>query len=138
MKVLAIIPARGGSKGVPGKNVKDLGGKPLLQYTFESAFESKLLSKTILSSEDTAIIETAKSIGLEVPFVRPDELATDSASSIEVVQHAVAFMESQGFFYDAVCLLQPTYPFRERGFIDKAIKKFTETGADTLISGLHV
>ncbi|WP_442787005.1 acylneuraminate cytidylyltransferase family protein [Flavobacterium suncheonense] len=138
MKVLGIIPARGGSKGVPGKNIKDLGGKPLLQYTFESALDSKLLSRTILSSEDAAIIEKAKIIGLEVPFVRPDELASDSASSIQVVRHAVDFLESEGFFYDAVCLLQPTYPFREKGFIDKAIQKFEATGADTLVSVLPV
>jgi len=138
MQVLGIIPARGGSKGVPGKNIKDLGGKPLLQYTFESALDSKLLSRTILSSEDAVIIEKAKTIGLEVPFVRPDELASDSASSIQVVRHAVDFLESEGFFYDAVCLLQPTYPFREKGFIDKAIQKFEATGADTLVSVLPV
>ena len=138
MRVLAIIPARGGSKGVPGKNIKLLGGKPLLQYTLESANESQLLSRVILSSDDASIIATAEALGLEVPFIRPANLATDQAKSIEVVQHAVQYLEEKGKFFDAVCLLQPTSPFREKGFIDAAIEKFIQTGVDTLLSVLPV
>lgn len=138
MRVLAIIPARGGSKGVPGKNIKLLGGKPLLQYTLESANESQLLTRVILSSEDASIIATAEALGLEVPFIRPANLATDQAKSIEVVQHAVQYLEEKGEFFDAVCLLQPTSPFREKGFIDAAIEKFIQTGVDTLLSVLPV
>lgn len=138
MRVLAIIPARGGSKGVPGKNIKLLGGKPLLQYTLESANESLLLTRVILSSEDASIIATAEALGLEVPFIRPANLATDQAKSIEVVQHAVQYLEEKGEFFDAVCLLQPTSPFREKGFIDAAIEKFIQTGVDTLLSVLPV
>lgn len=138
MRVLAIIPARGGSKGVPGKNIKLLGGKPLLQYTLESANESQLLTRVILSSEDASIIATAEALGLEVPFIRPANLATDQAKSIEVVQHAVQYLEEKDEFFDAVCLLQPTSPFREKGFIDAAIEKFIQTGVDTLLSVLPV
>lgn len=138
MRVLAIIPARGGSKGVPGKNIKLLGGKPLLQYTVERANESHLLTRIVLSSEDASIIATAQDLGLEVPFIRPATLASDQAKSIAVVQHAVAYFEEQGVFFDAVCLLQPTSPFREKGFIDAAIEKFIQTGVDTLLSVLPV
>ena len=138
MRVLAIIPARGGSKGVPGKNIKLLGGKPLLQYTVERANESHLLTRCVLSSEDASIIATAEALGLEVPFIRPATLASDQAKSIAVVQHAVAYFEAKGEFFDAVCLLQPTSPFREKGFIDAAIEKFIQTGVDTLLSVLPV
>ena len=137
-KILAIIPARGGSKGVPRKNIKELGGMPLLAYTTESALQSKLIDRLILSSEDETIIETAKNLGLEVPFVRPQELAKDQSGSLEVVQHAVEFLEQQGDFYDAILLLQPTSPFREKGFIDRAIKNFIQSKADALVSVLPV
>lgn len=138
MRVLAIIPARGGSKGVPGKNIKPLGGKPLLAYTIQASNAAKLLTKTIVSTEDQAIISCAKSYNAQVPFVRPDDLATDTAKSIDVVQHAVQFMESKGEFFDAICLLQATSPFRTDGMIDKAIQKFIDTDADALISVLPV
>lgn len=138
MKVLGVITARGGSKGVPGKNIKLLGEKSLLSYTANAANQSQLLHKIIVSSDDSAIIEVAKKAQIEVPFVRPSELANDTATSISVMQHAVEFMESQGEFYDAVCLLQPTSPFREKGFIDKAIQQFIATEADALISVLPV
>lgn len=132
--ILAIIPARGGSKGIPGKNIKPLGGKPLLQYTFESAKESKLLSLVILSSDDVEIINFAKSIGLEVPFVRPAHLATDVSGSLEVIQHALTFFKEKGETFDVVCLLQPTTPFRESGSIDAAIQQFLNSDFDSLVS----
>lgn len=138
MRVLAIIPARGGSKGVPRKNIKLLNGKPLLKYTFEAAKNSKLLTDIILSSEDSEIIEIAGKMGLKAPFIRPHELATDAAASIDVVLHAIDYMENQGFFYDAVCLLQPSTPFRENGFIDKAIEKFILQKSDSMLSVLAV
>jgi CMP-N,N'-diacetyllegionaminic acid synthase len=138
MKILAIIPARGGSKGVPGKNIKLLGEKPLLQYTVEASMQSQLISKTILSTDDAEIIACARNFDIEIPFVRPHELATDQAKSIDVVKHAVEFMEAKGEFYDAVCLLQVTSPFRPHGMIDKAIQKFIDTDADTLITVLPV
>lgn len=138
MKILGLITARGGSKGVPGKNIKLLGSSSLLSYTANAANQSKLLHKTILSSDDTAIIDVAKKKQIEVPFVRPNELANDTATSISVVQHALEYMESIGEYYDAVCLLQPTSPFREKGFIDAAIQKFIAEDADALVSVLPV
>lgn len=133
-KILAIIPARGGSKGIPGKNIKLLGGKPLLEYTVDSARESQLLARVILSSDDEAIISLAKSIGLEVPFVRPAHLAKDLSGSLEVVQHALTFFKDNGEFFDAVCLLQPTTPFRDKGSIDTAIQRFIDKKVDSLVS----
>src|SRR6476620_1034270 len=123
MKVLAIIPARAGSKGVPGKNIKILGNKPLLHYTAASSRESVLITDTIISTDSEEIANVAASSGIEVPFIRPASLATDNASSIEVVIHAVKFLSAQEKDYDAVCLLQPNNPFRQKGFIDKAIEK---------------
>ncbi|WP_026944764.1 acylneuraminate cytidylyltransferase family protein [Algoriphagus marincola] len=138
MKILGLIPARGGSKGIPGKNIKLLNGKPLLAYTFESAQKSSLLSKTILSSDDAEIIQTAQELGLEVPFVRPADLADDKSPTLPVIQHALRFFLEKGENFDAVCLLQTTYPFRASGLIDKAIEKFIQMDADALISVLPV
>lgn len=138
MKILGLIPARGGSKGIPGKNIKALGGKPLLAYTFDSAQESKLLSKVILSSDDSDIIAVANQIGLEVPFTRPENLANDQSPTFPVIAHALRFFEEKGEKFDAVCLLQTTYPFRRKGLIDDAIKEFIRTDAEALVSVLPV
>lgn len=134
MKTLGIIPARGGSKGVPGKNIKLLGGKPLLQYTLESAQASKLLSKVVLSSDDPLIIGTAQELGLEAPFLRPAELAQDDTPSLDVILHALQFFKDQGELFDAVCLLQPTTPFRREGLLDEALEKFSREAQDSLVS----
>jgi len=134
LKILGIIPARGGSKGLKRKNILPLGKKPLLQYTFESAKNSKLLTKVILSSEDVEIIEVAKGLGLEVPFKRPDNLSQDTTTSLEVVKHALYYFKEKGELFDAVCLLQPTTPFRESELIDKAIQKFISDSPDSLVS----
>ena len=138
MKILGIIPARGGSKGVPRKNIKLLGKKPLIEYTIHAAKESQLLSDIVVSTDDEEIAIAAEVFGCKPPFVRPTELAQDTSTSIEVVQHALDFFEKQGVFYDAVCLLQPTSPFRENGFIDAAIQQFIAKQSDCLISVLPV
>ncbi|TXD81690.1 acylneuraminate cytidylyltransferase family protein [Subsaximicrobium wynnwilliamsii] len=138
MRILAVIPARGGSKGVPGKNIKLLGGKPLVAYSIEKANQSKLLDLVILSTETKKIAAIGKKFGANVPFLRPLELAQDDTPTIDVLKHAIDFYESQTIFFDAICILQPTTPFRECGFIDKAIAKFIETAVDTLISVLPV
>lgn len=134
MKILAIIPARGGSKGVPGKNIKLLNGKPLIAYTSEIALQSKHLSEVMVTSEDDQIIEVAKSLGINVPFVRPVELAQDNTPTIDVIIHALQWYEKQNIFFDAVCLLQVTSPFRTVDFLDRAINKFIEKDSDSLIS----
>ena len=136
--ILALIPARGGSKGVPRKNIKLLGKIPLLEYTINSAKESNFLAEIVVSTDDAEIAIAAEISGCKPPFLRPTELAQDNSTSLEVVQHAIAFFESQNIFFDAVCLLQPTSPFREREFIDKAIQKFIDSKADSLISVLTI
>ena len=134
MKILGIIPARGGSKGVPGKNIKPLNGKPLLAYTAEVAMQSEFLDEVMLSSDDLSIIEVAKQINLKVPFTRPAELAQDDTPTIAVVKHALEFYEKQNVFFDAVCLLQATSPFRSVSFLNEALVKFIKSGCDSLVS----
>ena len=138
MRVLGIIPARGGSKGVPRKNVRLLAGKPLLAYTAESALASDLLTKTIVSTDDPEIAEVGRTAGIEAPFMRPSELAMDETPTFPVVLHALIAMESAGEKFDAVCLLQPTNPLRTSQDIDACIRLLETSGADSVISMLSV
>ena len=138
MKILAIIPVRGGSKGIPGKNIKLLGGTPLLAYTSELALQSKYLTEVIVSTEDEPIGEVAKSLGAQVPFMRPMALAQDDTPTIDVLIHALEWYKNQTIFFDAVCLLQVTSPIRTLEFLDKAIEKFIISGCDSLVSVLKV
>jgi CMP-N,N'-diacetyllegionaminic acid synthase len=131
VKVLGIIPARGGSKGIPRKNIKMLSGKPLLAWTVEAALESNL-DRVILSSEDPEIIDSAKRAGIEVPFVRPTELARDDAPAIDVVIHAMEELKtSEGYNPDAVMLLQPTSPLRTTKHINEALDIFGQHARGT-------
>jgi CMP-N,N'-diacetyllegionaminic acid synthase len=138
MKILAIIPARSGSKGVPGKNTKLLGGKPLLAYTIEKALASRYITELMLTTDSEEIAKVGKVCGIAVPFLRPAHLATDTASSIEVVQHVLDYYETQGKVFDVICLLQPTSPFRPDGMIDQAIETFMAKQTDALVSVLPV
>ncbi|QYA24011.1 acylneuraminate cytidylyltransferase family protein [Gramella sp. MT6] len=134
MRILGLITARGGSKGIPGKNIKILGSIPLINYTIASAKESKLLSKIVLSSDDEEIMKISGQQGVEVPFKRPGELAEDNTPSLKVIQHALDFFKAKNENFDAICLLQPTTPFRRNGLIDDAIRKFISGNYDSLIS----
>jgi CMP-N,N'-diacetyllegionaminic acid synthase len=138
MNILGIIPARGGSKGVLGKNIKLLGEKPLICYTIDATKDSKLLNEVILSSDDDEIMAVANELGLKIPFKRPDNLATDESPTIDTVIHALEYYKSNGITFDAVCLLQVTNPFRTGKFIDEAITKFQNSNTDSLISVLEV
>ena len=138
MRILAIIPARGGSKGVPKKNIKLLGNKPLIEYTIDDAKNSKHLTEFVISTDDEEIAIAAEIAGCKPPFIRPSALAQDTSTSFEVIQHTINFFENNGVFFDAVCLLQPTTPFREKGSIDKAIEEFVSSKADCLISVLPI
>lgn len=138
MRILGIIPARGGSKGVPRKNVKSLCGKPLLAYTAESASSTTRLTRTILSTDDNEIADIGKALGMDVPFIRPAQLAQDTTATFPVILHAVTQLESLGEYYDAVCLLQPTNPLRRSEDIDNCIELLETTGADSVISILPV
>lgn len=128
--ILAIIPARGGSKGIPRKNIKDLAGKPLIAWTIEEAKKSKYITRLILSSDDDEIIEVAKKYGCEVPFKRPKEIAQDQTSGMEPVLHAI--QQCPG--YDYVLLLQPTCPFRTVNDIDDCIESIIENNYTFCVS----
>lgn len=133
-RVLGVIPARGGSKSVPRKNIRLLGGKPLLAYTATAALAAERLTRVIVSTEDPEVADVARRCGIEAPFVRPAALAADDAPSLGVVQHAVRWLEAQGERYDAVCLLQPTSPFREPHEIDGCIALLMNAGADAAMT----
>lgn len=130
--ILGVIPARGGSKGVPRKNIRLLCGKPLIQYIFESAQKSKYINRLILSTEDSEIADVARSIGIEISFMRPPELATDTASSISVIKHALKHFDDQGTRFDGIISLQATNPFTSTETIDKAIELWLETKCDSV------
>lgn len=119
--MFVVIPARGGSKGVPGKNIKDLNGKPLIQYTIDAARELFEDDKIIVSTDSPEIKKVVEGIGLEVPFLRPEALATDQAGTYEVLLHAIDFMEKRGVKNETLVLLQPTSPFRTSKHIKEAL-----------------
>lgn len=133
-KILGIITARGGSKGVPGKNIKLLGGKPLIAYTIEAAQKSGVFNRIILTTDDLKIAEVAKKYGCEVPFMRPKELAGDAVQHLPVLRHAVQWLkENEGYSPDYAMTLQPTSPFRQPEHIQKAVQIILETGADSIL-----
>ncbi len=129
-RVLAIIPARGGSKGLPGKNLRLALGKPLIQWTIEAALNARHVDHVILSSDDDAIITAASAAGCHVPFKRPAELATDQATTADVVLHALENMPA----YDLLVLLQPTSPLRSSLDIDRAIETLIAKNAPACVS----
>lgn len=139
MKILGIIPARGGSKGVHKKNIQHLGPKPLIAYTIEAAQQATQLHAFIVSTDDEEIAKVAESAGADVPFIRPKGLATDSARAIPVLQHALTEMENRHqITYDAILMLQPTTPFRTSADIDQAVVLLKKNDADSVISVVDV
>lgn len=134
-KILGLIPARAGSRGVPGKHMKLLGNKPLIEYTFRSALQARLLSKVILSTDSDEIINFAKDIsGIEIPFKRPANFAMDNTPTISVINHALQHYRSAGQLFDFVCLLQPTTPFRSEDLIDRVINYLLKSGAESVVT----
>ncbi len=134
MKVIAITLARGGSKGVPKKNIAVLAGKPLIEYTFEQAVKSSLINRYIVSTDDYEIANFSKKKGIEVPFIRPANLASDTASSADALKHAVKYCESQeNIKYDLVVELMCTNPFKTTHDIDSCINLFMENDVDSVI-----
>jgi CMP-N,N'-diacetyllegionaminic acid synthase len=134
MSVLIIIPARAGSKGLPGKNTKLLGGKPLIAYTIEYALTTKGPGDIIcVTTNDDDVISIAKSYNIEVPFKRPEALASDNASSNDVILHALDYYEAEGQFFDAVLLLQPTSPFRTQDDYNR-LKAIFDENCDMAVS----
>lgn len=133
MKILVIIPARGGSKGIPHKNIKPLAGKPLIHYTIDVARQIVANEDICVSTDDPEIIQCVEDYGLKVPFVRPSELATDTAGTYEVLLHALNYYEQQGKTYDVVILLQNTSPFRTPEQVKEALALYN-SNLDMVVS----
>lgn len=134
-KLTAIIPARGGSKGVPRKNIRLLNGKPLIQYTIEAALNAECIDHVVVTTDDEEIAAVAKQSGAEVPFLRPPYLAGDHSSAVDVYLHAAGYiMEKENRSMDKFMVLLPTCPFRRAFHIDEAMTFFSEKRAETLIS----
>jgi CMP-N-acetylneuraminic acid synthetase len=132
--VLGVIPARGGSKGIAHKNLAIVAGRPLLAYTADAARASRRLSRVIVSTDDPVIADAARALDLDVPFLRPPELASDTTPMLPVVLHAVDAMGAGGFVADAVVLLQPTSPLRRAEHIDRAVELLDASGADSVVT----
>lgn len=143
LNILAIIPARGGSKRLPGKNIKKLAGIPLIVHTIRHASQAKILTRTIVSTDNEAIADVCRRAGAEVPFMRPGELAEDATPDKPVLLHAMKWMEENcDFSADIVTILRPTTPLRPTGLIDKVLSLILETGCDsvrtvTSVEGVH-
>ena len=135
LKILGIIPARGGSKEIKKKNLLKVGGKTLVELAIKSANKSKLLTRTIFSSEDKEILKVAKAAGAEVPFIRPKKLAKDNSSTSSVLKHAVKWLEkNEKWKADIIVVLQPTTPFRKGEHIDAVLKLLLKSGSDAVIT----
>lgn len=134
MSTLAIIPARGGSKGIPRKNLMPVAGRPLIAWTIEQALAARHVDRTIVSTDCEEIAAVARDCGAEVPFLRPAAFATDQASTESVLLHALETLDASGYQPELVVLLQATCPVRRPGRIDAAIARLREAGADSLVS----
>lgn len=133
--MIALIPARGGSKGLPGKNIRELNGKPLIAYAIDAAKEAKCIDRVVITTDDEKIADVAKKYGAEVPFLRPAELATDTAGAIDVYLHAIDFLSNEaGGKIDIFMVLLPTAPFRTAKHIDEAYRLFVEKKCTSLVS----
>ena len=137
-RLLAIIPARGGSKRLPGKNTMELCGKPLVAWTIEAALGSKYIDRVIVSTDDDNVVMISDKYGADIPLLRPIELATDEATSIDVVLHLLTQLEHEGEEYDYTILLQPTSPLRTTDDINKSIDLLKDRRSDAVISVCEV
>jgi len=137
--ILAIIPARKGSKGLPLKNLQKLAGKPLIEYTIQSAKKSKKIDRIIVSTDSENIAKTAKKLGAEVPFLRPKNIAKSNSPAVDYVKHALKFLASkEKYVPDIVIILQPTSPIRKEGMIDKSILILKKSRASCVISATKI
>lgn len=138
MGLIGLIPARGGSKSIPRKNLSLCGGRPLLAWTADAAREAGVLDRILLSTDDTAIAEAGTALGLEVPFLRPADLADDASPMLPVLRHALAHLRDEGAHVDALVLLQPTSPLRTGRHIAEAVRHYQKLKAETLVSVVKV
>ena len=138
MIALGVVPARGGSKGIPRKNLASLAGRPLLAYTADAARASRRLARVVLSTDSSEIAAAGAALGLDVPFIRPAAFSADDTPMLPVLQHALEMMTAAGVDADAVVLLQPTSPLRRAAHIDAAIDLLESSGADSVVSVVEV
>lgn len=133
-RILAVIPARGGSKGLPGKNIRELAGKPLIAWSIEAGRQSRYVDQLTISTDSPAIARVAREWGGDVPFLRPAELATDEAKGIDAILHAVRWHRENSQVFDLILVLQPTSPLRTAEDIDRAIELLFEKNASAIVS----
>ncbi len=133
-RILAIIPARGGSKGLPGKNIRPLGEKPLICWSIEAANQSQYIDSVTVNTDSPEIADISQKVGARIPFLRPETLATDTASSHDVIIHTIDWYERHGEYYDLLLLLQPTSPLRTSRDIDQAIELFFQQETQAIVS----
>jgi len=136
--VLGLVPARGGSKGVPGKNVRPLAGRTLLEYTARAARESGVIDRVVLSTDSADIADAGRRAGLEVPFMRPASLAADDTPMVPVIMHALSEIERYGWSPDIIVLLQPTSPLRRPQHVRDAVNALRESTADSVVTVVEV
>ena len=127
-RILSLIPARGGSKGIKNKNIIDLNGHPLISYTIKAAIDSKYVDSVVVSTDSLEIANISKECGALVPFMRPNELASDTSKTVDVVIHAIQALKELSYKFDVLVLLQPTQPLRDANDVDEAIEVFFESG----------
>jgi len=136
--VLALIPARGGSKGIPDKNIRPLAGRTLLAYAAQAAFESRVVDRAVLSTDSERIAAEGRRIGLEVPFMRPGDIARDETPMLAVIEHAVDSLEQGGWLPEIIVLLQPTSPLRQPDHIRSAVQQLRDSAADSVVTVVEV
>jgi CMP-N-acetylneuraminic acid synthetase len=132
--VLGLVPARGGSKGIPGKNIRPLAGRSLLEYVARAAVESGVVDRLVLSTDDRQIAIAGERAGLQVPFMRPAQLAADETPMLPVVEHAVAALEDAGWSPEIIVLLQPTSPLRRPSHVRSAVEALRASGSDSVVT----
>ena len=137
-RLLALIPARSGSKRLPHKNSLNLGGKPLIAWSIDAGLQSKYVDRVVVSTDSNAIAAMAKQYGADIPFIRPEVLASDTATTIDVVRHAISMLEKENDFYDYILLLQPTSPLRNTKHIDEAVELLISKPAHGIIGVTEV
>ena len=131
---ICVIPARGGSKRIPRKNIKEFNGKPIIAYSIEAALNSSCFNRVIVSTDDNEIAKVAKKYGAQVPFVRPEKLSNDSAGTIPVIKHAIEWMEQKNNYIKHVCCLYATAPFIKSKILTKAYQQLKDSSADYCFS----
>jgi len=136
--VLALIPARGGSKGIPDKNIRQLAGRTLLEYAAQAAFQSRVVDRAVLSTDSERIAAEGRRIGLDVPFMRPGDIAGDETPMLAVIEHAVDALEQGGWLPEIVVLLQPTSPLRQPDHVRSAVQQLRDSAADSVVTVVEV